>query len=104
MFISDRSCNACGCVYEATLASRAAHDEPHECPDCGSMETQREAFASAPLAVTVVPGNSDYSARQGERLAKRSDDHFKKRGDHEGGRSQAIENQRAQWKREGLLP
>lgn len=57
-----------------------------------------EPTISAPTLVTIVRGNSDFSERQSARLAKRSDEHFKKEG-----RDEAIERQRMQFKREGLV-
>jgi hypothetical protein len=53
---------------------------------------------SAVMGHTMVRGNSDYNERHRERLEKRSSEHFKKEG-----RDEAMERQRSQWKREGIV-
>lgn len=62
---------------------------------CGAVMAP---IMSAVYGTAIVRGNSDYSERQGKRLAQRSNDHFKREG-----RDEAIERQRQQWKKEGFL-
>lgn len=109
-FKANHRCNDCWHIFEVTLPSESDHDTKQQCPACAkdmeknfgptlygqSWNTERTYETGA--IETIVRGNSDYSERQGERLAKRSRDHFRREGHEE-----AIERQRAQFKREGLV-
>lgn len=111
-FIADHRCLTCNSVWEVSLPTEADHDTPQLCESCAAWNlvtvhssaetrcvynTERTYFYSA-QPVTIVRGNSDFSERQGHRLHKRSSEHFKKEG-----RDEAIERQRAQFKREGMV-
>lgn len=97
-FQAEHQCSneSCGVRFDLSLASQAEHDLPWKCPDCDALAPVSLMVNAMP--VTIVRGNSDFSERQNERLYKRSSEHFRKHG-----REEAIERQRAQFKREGMV-
>lgn len=125
--IEDHQCSnpECAHVFELTLNTEEEHDLPWTCPlnchfitkgdgavlctsctvdvfdpethqPCAHLAPRTHGVASQP--VTIVRGNSDFAERQHARLYDRSTAHFKKEG-----REEAIERQRAQFKREGMV-
>ena len=61
------------------------HIEPTQtqsCPTCQALSPRR---CSAGGVQTIVMGNSDFNDRQKNRLEKRSNDHWKRKGRNEAG-------------------
>lgn len=88
-----RCCN-CSNVQEQINWS-AEEPEVVQCERCGAAATR---CPSTVLGKTIVRGNSDYAERERARLTKRSNDHFRRQG-----KDEAIERERAQFKREGII-
>lgn len=85
-------------VWERRLTpSEVEANEPCRCEKCESFNTEEYVGTMAPPKV-IVEGNHDFAARQRDRLYARSSEHFKREG-----REEAIERQRAQFKREGMV-
>lgn len=96
-FRADHQCLECGVVWELSFRSSDDHIPHQPCPECCSCETIPVGGAMTD-PVLIVRGNHDFSERQSDRLYKRSSEHFKREG-----REEAIERQRAQFKREGMV-
>jgi hypothetical protein len=86
----------CGIRFDLSLSRQSEHDLEWKCPECNAPAPVSLMVNAMP--VTIVRGNSDFSERQNKRLYDRSTAHFKKYG-----REEAIERQRAQFKREGMV-
>lgn len=104
LFKVDHRCRDCDYLWEVTTATREEHEVNEDgeavffvCPNCDSSCTF-VTWGTATAPVTIVRGNHDFSERQNERLYKRSSEHYRKEG-----RDEAIELQRAQFKRDGLV-
>lgn len=108
--VYDYECTKCGHYEERTVKSDEADAQKctnenyncgHSCV-CTSCPNQCDGdmtrLMCAPLPAPINQANSDFSDRQRDRLEKRSTEHFKREG-----RDEAIERQRAQWKREGIV-
>lgn len=104
----DFECPSCGCVEERFVETEddgtpcetqtcmnelwGEGDAPPALGYCGNTMTIREIGLTlmAPLSGKDVKTNLDDATRQRERLEKRQDDHWKRRG-----RDEAIETERA---------
>ena len=97
-FRADHQCFECGAVWELNFRTSEDHEPCQPCPECSGVETApTNGTGSKP--VLIVRGNHDFAERQNRRLYDRSTEHFKREG-----RDEAIERQRMQFKREGMVP
>ena len=69
-------CVDCEHVFEYLFHNEEVTDS-RECPVCGGHAPIR---CTSSGIQTVVMGNADFGARQRERLIKRSDDHWNRKG------------------------
>lgn len=96
-FRADHRCFECGVVWELNFPSSDDHIPHQPCPECAGCETApTDGTLTQPHL--VVRGNHDFSERQSARLYDRSTEHFRREG-----RDEAIERQRMQFRREGMV-
>lgn len=94
----DYICQDCHHVWEYLHHPNEIDDPSPGCPECKSVDfVQRTGIKADP--VTIRKGNHDFAERQRERLTKRSDEHYKRKG----GREASVDAQNRQWKREGVI-
>ena len=94
--LRDYKCDECKDKF-AFLSHPSVTSDPAVCA-CGSTAVTAQVGILSDPGV-IRKGNHDFAARQRERLTKRSTEHFQ----HGGGHEEAIERQRAQFRREGYV-